>query len=323
MTKLPIVGISSGRSYDVKVRGRNMAGNYSSFNTTQQINIPASTSAPSTPTGLSASSDPLAITLFWTNPSEKDLKSVEVYFSTSSGGTKNLIGSIDAVRAANQEYNLVYDSTTFNQNQSYYFTVRAVNTSAVASAYSSETTASFSTVNTNNITLNAVSSMFSAIQSGNTALSTVRDSISFSSNGGGSISTLQGIMVAEITLGVVASDIAGFNLIANAMVQKKSTWPTNQYTTAVVLQKIAGRSYYEQATGSGSSAQFLGDQEPDQRNFTDGVQATYSISSIDTSGDVIGTTGSKYGLFLLTNTQPSYSLGIFAGTGLTVTELKR
>ena len=323
MTKIQISGISSGRTYDVKVRARNMAGMYSPFNALQQINIPASSTAPTTPTSLSASSDPLAITLFWTNPSEKDLKSVEIYYSTSSGGTKNLIGSIDAVRSSNQEYNLVYDSITFSQNQTYYFTVRAVNTSAIASGYSSEATASFSTINTNNITLNAVSSMFSAIQSGNASISTIRDSITYSTNGGGSTSTLQGIMIAEITLGTVASDIAGFNLIANAMVQKKNTWSPNRYSTAVVLQKIAGQSYYEQATGFGSSAQFLGDQEPDSRNYDDGVQATYSTSAIDTSGDVIGTTGSKYALFLYTNAEPSYSLGVYAGTGLTVTELKR
>ena len=107
MTKLPITPVSSGKTYDVKVRARNMAGNYSAFNSVQQIGVPASTTAPTTPTSLSASSDPLAITLFWTNPSEKDLKSVEIYYSTSSGGTKNLIGSIDAVRSANQEYNLI------------------------------------------------------------------------------------------------------------------------------------------------------------------------------------------------------------------------
>jgi hypothetical protein len=323
MTKTIISNVISGKTFEVKVLARNNAGFSSAYSSTQTIVVPGSTTAPNVPTSLTASSDPLAITLFWINPSNLDLKSVEIYYSTSSGGTKNLLGSIDAVRSANQEYNLVYDSTTFNQNQTYYFTLRAITTSAIPSSYTSEASASFSTVNTNNITLNAVSSMFSAIQSGNASLSTIRDSITYSTNSGGSTSTLQGIMIAEITLGTVASDIAGFNLIANAMVQKKSSWSPNRYSTAVVLQKIAGQSYYEQATGFGSSAQFLGDQEPDSRNYDDGVQATYSTSAIDTSGDVIGTTGSKYGLFLYTNGEPSYSLGVFAGTGLTVTELKR
>lgn len=319
MTKLLLTPVTSGKTIDVKVRARNMAGNYSTFNTTQQIIVPASTSIPSTPTSLSASSDPLAITLFWTNPSNKDLKSVEIYYSTSSGGTKNLIGSIDAVRSANQEYNLVYDSVTFSQNQTYYFTVRAVNTSAVASSYTSEVTAAFNTVNTNNVTQNAISNMFSSVQSGNASISTVRDTINYNSTG----NQLQGIMITTVTLGAIPSDIAGFSIVANAMCQKKSTWSPNRYVTAVVLQEVAGNNYWEQATGFGSSAQFLGDQEPDSRDYDDGVQATYSTSSIDTSGDVIGTTGSKYGLFLYTNGEPSYSLGVFAGTGLSITELKR
>jgi hypothetical protein len=319
MTKLLLTPVTSGKTIDVKVRARNMAGNYSTFNTTQQIIVPASTSLPSTPTSLSASSDPLAITLFWTNPSNKDLKSVEIYYSTSSGGTKNLIGSIDAVRSANQEYNLVYDSVTFSQNQTYYFTVRAVNTSAVASSYTSEVTAAFNTVNTNNVTQNAISNMFSSVQSGNAIISTVRDTINYNSTG----NQLQGIMITTVTLGAIPSDIAGFSIVANAMCQKKSNWSPNKYVTAVVLQEVAGNNYWEQATGFGSSAQFLGDQEPDNRDFDDGVQATYSTSSIDTSGDVIGTTGSKYGLFLYTNSEPSYSLGVFAGTGLSITELKR
>ena len=56
MTKLPITPVSSGKTYDVKVRARNMAGNYSAFNSVQQIGVPASTTAPTTPTSLSASS---------------------------------------------------------------------------------------------------------------------------------------------------------------------------------------------------------------------------------------------------------------------------
>jgi len=319
MTKLLLTPVTSGKTIDVKVRARNMAGNYSTFNTTQQIIVPASTSLPSSPTSLSASSDPLAITLFWTNPSNKDLKSVEIYYSTSSGGTKNLIGSIDAVRSANQEYNLVYDSVTFSQNQTYYFTVRAVNTSAIASSYTSEVTAAFNTVNTNNVTQNAISNMFSSVQSGNANISTVRDTINYNGTG----NQLQGIMITTVTLGTIPSDIAGFSIVANAMCQKKSTWSPNRYVTAVVLQEVAGNNYWEQATGFGSSAEFLGDQEPDSRDFNDGVQSTFSTSSIDTSGDVIGTTGSKYGLFLYTNGEPSYQLGVFAGTGLSITELKR
>jgi hypothetical protein len=318
MTKIQFPVIS-GKTYNVQIAGRNDQKYTSAYSTVQNITIAGSTTPPSAPTSLTSSSDPLAITLFWNNAPNSDLKSVEIYYATSSGGSFNLLGSIDAVRSTNQEYNLVYDATTFSQNQTYYFKIRSVNYSNVASSYTSETSASFNTVNTNNVTQNAISNMFSSVQSGNANISTVRDTINYNSTG----NQLQGIMITTVTLGAIPSDIAGFSIVANAMCQKKSTWSPNRYVTAVVLQEVAGNNYWEQATGFGSSAQFLGDQEPDSRDYDDGVQATYSTSSIDTSGDVIGTTGSKYGLFLYTNGEPSYSLGVFAGTGLSITELKR
>ena len=318
MTKIQFPVIS-GKTYNVQIAGRNDQKYTSAYSTVQNITIAGSTTPPSAPTSLTSSSDPLAITLFWNNAPNSDLKSVEIYYATSSGGSFNLLGSIDAVRSTNQEYNLVYDATTFSQNQTYYFKIRSVNYSNVASSYTSETSASFNTVNTNNVTQNAISNMFSSVQSGNAIISTVRDTINYNSTG----NQLQGIMITTVTLGAIPSDIAGFSIVANAMCQKKSNWSPNKYVTAVVLQEVAGNNYWEQATGFGSSAQFLGDQEPDNRDFDDGVQATYSTSSIDTSGDVIGTTGSKYGLFLYTNGEPSYSLGVFAGTGLSITELKR
>ena len=321
MTKLLLTPVTSGKTIDVKVRARNMAGNYSTFNTTQQIIVPASTSLPSTPTSLSASSDPLAITLFWTNPSNKDLKSVEIYYSTSSGGTKNLIGSIDAVRSANQEYNLVYDSVTFSQNQTYYFTERAVNTSAVASSYTSEVTAAFASVNTNDITLNAVSGVFNSVVSSTfNAESTTQDSISYYN--GTSVVTLNGFMCNEITLGTIPSTVAGLLINANAMASKR-TIATNKYAYAIVLQKLPSNSYYEKATDGGSFCTFLGTGDSTSQSSTEGIQGNYSTSFIDSATGVTGTTGTKYGLFLYETTETTDQYWVFGGTGLTITELKR
>ena len=321
MTKLPITPVSSGKTYDVKVRARNMAGNYSAFNSVQQIGVPASTTAPTTPTSLSASSDPLAITLFWTNPSEKDLKSVEIYYSTSSGGTKNLIGSIDAVRSANQEYNLVYDSTTFTQNQTYYFTVRSINTSAVASGYSSETTAAFSSVNTNDITLNAVSGVFNSVVSSNlNAESSTQDSISYYN--GSSVVTFNGYMAAEVTLGTVGTNVVGFLINANAMASKR-TLPTTAYSFGIVLQKKPSNSYWELASDSGAYSMFLGTNATTGQGANSGIQGNYSTSFIDTATDITGTTGFKFALFLYDQNEAGGQYWIFGGTGLTVTELKR
>jgi len=319
MTKVQFPVIS-GKTYNVQVASRNDAKYTSAYSTVQNITISGSTTPPSAPTSLTSSSDPLAITLFWNNASSSDLKSVEIYYATSSGGSFNLLGSIDAVRSTNQEYNLVYDATTFSQNQTYYFKIRSVNYSNVASSYTSETSASFNTVNTNNVTQNAISNMFNSVVTSNSSISTVRDTINYNST----TNQLQGIMISTVSLGAVSSDIAGFSIVGNAMCQKKSTWSlgSNIYVIGAILQEVAGNNYWELATG-GSNTTFLGEDIASNQDFDMGVQRTYSSSLIDTSGDVIGTTGSKYGLFLYTNTEPSYSLGVFAGTGLSVTELKR
>jgi hypothetical protein len=322
MTKAVISGVATGTQYDVKVRARNMAGKYSAMSSISQITVPTKTTAPGNVTSHSATSDPISITIKWTNPSDTDLKGVEIYYSTSSGSGFSLLASVDGVPGTVNEFNWNYEDT-LSLNQTYYFKLRAVNTSLVAGSYTTEVNAQFSTIGTVDITLQAVSNMFSAVTSNNQSLSTVADSITYSSNGGASTSTLQGIVAAEITLGAVSSDISGFAISATAMVQKKNTWSPNKYVTGVVLQKVTGNAYYEQATGFGSSAIFLGDNESDSQDYADGVQSTYATNSIDSSGDVIGTTGSKYALFLYTNNEPSYNLGVFAGTGLTITELKR
>jgi len=322
MTKLVLSPVTSGKTYNVKVSAINDVGVHSAVSTASNITIASYTTAPGVPTSASATSDPVSITIKWTNPADRDLKGVELWYSTSSGGSFSLIGSIDGSPGVAQEYNLNYDSS-FSLNQTYYFKLRSINTSNVASAYTAEVSAQFSTIATADITLQAISNMYSAVTSNNQSLSTVADSITYSTNGGASTSTLQGIVVAEITLGAIGSDITGFAISATAMVQKKATWSPNKYVTGVVLQKVAGNAYYEQATGFGSSASFLGDNVADSQDYADGSQATYATNSIDSSGDVIGTTGSKYALFLYTNSEPSYSLGVFAGTGLTITELKR
>jgi len=320
MTKIVTSPVTSGKTYNVKVSAINDVGVHSAVSTPSSITIASYTTAPGVPTSASATSDPVSITIKWTNPADRDLKGVELWYSTSSGGSFSLIGSIDGSPGVAQEYNLNYDSS-FSLNQTYYFKLRSINTSNVASAYTAEVSAQFSTIATSDITLQAVSNMYSAVTSGNQSISTVLNSISYFN--GTSTVTLQGIVVAEITLGAIGSDITGFAISATAMVQKKYTWSPNKYVTGVVLQKVAGNAYYEQATGFGSSASFLGDGEADSQDYGDGAQATYATNSIDSSGDVIGTTGSKYALFLYTENEPSYSLGVFAGTGLTITELKR
>ena len=209
-------------------------------------------------------------------------------------------------------------------NQTYYFKLRSVNTSNVASSYTSEVTAQFSTVQTSDVTMNAISDTSGSIVSYNAnGESSTQDSISFSANGTGSdATTLQGFMASEVTLGTIDSTVAGFLINANALVSKR-TLGSSLHSYAIVLQKLACNSYWTKANASGNYAVFIGSSSSTGASTTDGVQGNFNTSFIDDATGITSTTGTKYGLFIYETTETTGQYWIFGGTGLTVTELKR
>tara|TARA_B100001250_G_scaffold414315_1_gene451901 strand:- start:3368 stop:4339 length:972 start_codon:yes stop_codon:yes gene_type:complete len=323
MTKTIITPVVSGETYDVKVRARTMAGKYSAYSATSQITIPTYSTAPAVPTSPSATSDPLSITIKWTNPADKDLKGVEIYYSTSSGSGFSLLTSIDGVPSTAQEFDWNYEDA-LSLNQTYYFKIRSVNTSGVASGYTSEVSAQFSTIATGDVTMNAISNISGSIVTYNSnAESTTQDAITYSANGTGSDSTtFNGYMVSEITLGAIDSSIAGFLINANALASKR-TIGTAKYAYAIVLQKLPTNAFWTKAAASGNYAVFLGTGDATGQSSTEGIQGSFSSSFLDDATGVTGTTGSKYGLFLYEPTETTDQYWVFGGTGLTVTELKR
>jgi|TARA_R110002153_G_scaffold4963_4_gene23178 hypothetical protein len=319
MTKTIISNVISGKTFEVKVLARNNAGFSSAYSSTQTIVVPGTSSVPTVPATVTASSDMAAITIKWVNGSERDLKSIEIYWATSSGGTFTQLGTIDGLPNSNQEYNLVWDTTVFTLGTTYYFKLKSVNTSGNQSAFSSEVSASFNFVETGNVQSAAISSIWSSVMSSNVvSRSTANNVIDYSSSG----QQLTGNLIAEVTLGTIGSDITGFLIQANAYVSKR-TLPTSSYMYALVLEKPQGQSYWTTATGSGNYAVFLGTNDATGQSTTSGIQGCWSISFLDSSSNFLNTTGSKYGLFLYPTPESADAMWVYAGTGLTVTELKR
>ena len=318
MTKMIITPVVSGETYDVKVRARTMAGKYSAYSAVSQITVPTFSTAPAAPTSPSATSDPLSITVKWTNPADKDLKGVEIYVSTSSGSGFSLLTSIDGVPSTAQEFDWNYEDS-LSLNQTYYFKIRSVNTSGVASGYTSEVSAQFSTVGTTDVTMNAISDISGSMVSNIfNAESSTQDAIQFNS----SSNILNGYMAAEVTLGAIDSTVAGFLVSANALASKR-TIDTNKYAYAIVLQKLPSNTYWTKAAASGNYATFLGTADATGASSTGGIQGSFSTAFLDDATGVTGTTGTKYGLFLYETTETTDQYWVFGGTGLTVTELKR
>ncbi|MFT4925994.1 MAG: endonuclease I/PKD repeat protein [Phenylobacterium sp.] len=91
------------------------------------------TTAPAAPSGLSATGG-TSVSLNWSANSESDLAGYNVYRSTSSGGTASKINSSTVTATA-------YNDSSVSASTTYYYTVKAVDTSANESTASNESSA--------------------------------------------------------------------------------------------------------------------------------------------------------------------------------------
>ena len=116
-----------GTSFTLRIRAINSLNVKGAF-TTATFTINGDQTAPSAPTGLSATVGIKNIRLDWTNPSDKDLKVVDVYRHTSnSSGSASKIASIDGESFVDQ--NITEDTT-------YYYWLKAVDYSGNSSGFS-------------------------------------------------------------------------------------------------------------------------------------------------------------------------------------------
>ena len=128
-----------GKTYNVRVRAVTSRGNTTdTYKSANLSNVSAVTTAPSVPTfsSFTATGGYKQVVLDWVNPTNNDLRYVEV--ARVSGGTTTVIGNSSG--------------TTFTDggranSTSYVYKIRAVNTSGVASAYTSTRTATTETDN--------------------------------------------------------------------------------------------------------------------------------------------------------------------------------
>lgn len=126
-----------GTSFTLRIRAINSLGVKGDF-TTATFTINGDQSAPSAPTGLSATVGIKNIRLDWTNPSDKDLKVVDVYRHTSnSSGSASKIASIDGESFVDQ--NITEDTT-------YYYWLKAIDYSGNTSGFSGVASGSASLV---------------------------------------------------------------------------------------------------------------------------------------------------------------------------------
>lgn len=121
-----ITTLQNGQTYNVRVKAINEIGVSSSY-VAASPTAATDTTAPSVPSSVSATGQFEAISVNWTNPTASDFSHVDVYQSTSSGGTYALVG-----KSSGTSFVKVGLSTT----TTYYYKVKAVDFTGNQSAFS-------------------------------------------------------------------------------------------------------------------------------------------------------------------------------------------
>lgn len=131
-------GFKRNTVYQVQVQAFDKAGNYSGFSSLVSHTTARDTVAPALPTSLSFSATYNQAFLSWTNPADADLDDIEIWRSTTNNSaTATKIDTTNAVASAPGRYS----ATGLAQATTYYFWLKAVDTSNNASAFTSSITA--------------------------------------------------------------------------------------------------------------------------------------------------------------------------------------
>ena len=131
-----ITGLQNSQQYNVRVKAVNEIGVSSTYISSAPT-AAVDTTAPDAPSPVSASGQYQHISISWTNPSQKDLSHIDVYRSTSSGGTYSLIGNTDGT---------VFIDDDLANAATFYYKVKAIDFTGNASAFSSVVNATTTTI---------------------------------------------------------------------------------------------------------------------------------------------------------------------------------
>lgn len=128
--------LEDGASYEVRLRARTVSGRASDWTATQTKVAQADAVAPGLPTALSSSKAGSNVTVTWTNPNSPNLFKAEVYRNTvNTFGTATLIATLYGGINSARSY-----ADNGLANGTYYWWVRSVNASGVASTEVGSTT---------------------------------------------------------------------------------------------------------------------------------------------------------------------------------------
>jgi len=250
-----ITGLQNSQQYNVRVKAVNEIGVSSTYISSAPT-AAVDTTAPDAPSSVSASGQYQHISISWTNPSQKDLSHIDVYRSTSSGGTYSLIGNTDGT---------VFIDDDLANAATFYYKVKAIDFTGNASAFSSVVNATTTTiaagdlgndaVGTGNIQDDAITNALIATDAVN------QDSIA--ANAVTAVEIVAGTITAtEIASNTITAGQIASNTITASQIAANTLTATEIQASSITVDKLSGdvselypASIYENITAT-SSTQF-------------------------------------------------------------------
>ncbi len=250
-----ITGLQNSQQYNVRVKAVNEIGVSSTYISSAPT-AAVDTTAPDAPSSVSASGQYQHISISWTNPTQKDLSHIDVYRSTSSGGTYSLIGNTDGT---------VFIDDDLGNAETFYYKVKAIDFTGNASAFSSVANATTTTiaagdlgndaVGTGNIQDDAITNALIATDAVN------QDSIA--ANAVTAVEIVAGTITAtEIASNTITAGQIASNTITASQIAANTLTANEIQASSITVDKLSGdvselypASIYENITAT-SSTQF-------------------------------------------------------------------
>jgi len=183
-TEASIPNVTVGETYNIKLRHFTKDNVYSALTSQMNVAVTQPDSGPDAPTSISATTDkPLMIEVEWTNPSNVNLRAVEVHVSTTSGFTPSsstLIGTYIGDVGKKKTIILgVAHGLAFDTIQ--YIRLRSINVYGTASSYTSEVQGKMLKVSNTDISVNnlaAINANLGTVTAGSLASNLITGDVS-------------------------------------------------------------------------------------------------------------------------------------------------
>ncbi len=144
-------------SYEVRVRAQDRSGNVTSFTSWKSITSAGDTNPPTAPYDIDASGFFSSILLEWSHGAESDLSHFDIYRSTSNdSSTATKIGSTARDRIGTNAAFMTEPDKLDLQDQSYYFWIKAIDTSGNESNFSKSVYVSKKLIGKDNLSENCI-----------------------------------------------------------------------------------------------------------------------------------------------------------------------